>query len=56
VTHIHARIGTTQSSQCPEPEDPVFKEERQFFEKLWLRIIKARSRDSDVITFVPEYG
>ncbi|WZH45848.1 uncharacterized protein QYS62_006916 [Fusarium acuminatum] len=56
VTHIHARIGTTQSSQCPEPEDPIFKEERQFFEKLWLRIVKARSQDSDVITFVPEYG
>ncbi|KLO92913.1 Uncharacterized protein LW93_4068 [Fusarium fujikuroi] len=56
VTHIHARIGTTQSSQCPEPEDPVFKEEREFFESLWLRIVKARSKDSDLITFVPEYG
>ncbi|KAH7169342.1 hypothetical protein DER46DRAFT_624555 [Fusarium sp. MPI-SDFR-AT-0072] len=56
VTHIHARIGTTQSSQCPEPEDPVFKEEREFFERLWLRIVKARSKDSDHITFVPEYG
>ncbi|KNB18103.1 hypothetical protein FOXG_15740 [Fusarium oxysporum f. sp. lycopersici 4287] len=56
VTHIHARIGTTQSSQCPEPEDPVFKEEREFFERLWLRIVKARSKDSDLITFVPEYG
>ncbi|RKL00754.1 hypothetical protein BFJ68_g12620 [Fusarium oxysporum] len=56
VTHIHARIGTTQSSQCPEPEDPVFKEEREFFERLWLRIVKARSKDSGLITFVPEYG
>ncbi|KAF5976489.1 hypothetical protein FCOIX_7065 [Fusarium coicis] len=56
VTHIHTRIGTTQSSQCPGPEDPVFKEEREFFERLWLRIVKARSQDSDLITFVPEYG
>ncbi|KAF4447684.1 hypothetical protein FALBO_16916 [Fusarium albosuccineum] len=56
VFHIHSRIGTTQSSQCPEPEDPIFKEEREFFERLWLRIVKARSKDSDVITFVPEYG
>ncbi|KAM0421126.1 hypothetical protein ACHAPT_011018 [Fusarium lateritium] len=55
VHHIHARIGTTQSSQCPEPEDLIFKDEREFFEKLWLRIVKARSQDS-VITFVPEYG
>ncbi|KAL4731116.1 hypothetical protein ACLX1H_000076 [Fusarium chlamydosporum] len=56
VTHIHARIGTTQSSQCPEPENPVFDLEREFFEKFWLRIVKARSQDSDLITFVPEYG
>ncbi|KAF4497618.1 hypothetical protein FAGAP_6194 [Fusarium agapanthi] len=56
VTHIHARIRTTHSSQCPEPEDPVFKEEREFFERLWLRIVKARSQDSDLITFLPEYG
>ncbi|RMJ06627.1 hypothetical protein CDV36_013767 [Fusarium kuroshium] len=55
VHHIHARIGTTQSSQCPEPEDPIFKPEREFFEKLWLRIVKARSQDA-LITFVPEYG
>ncbi|CAG7563104.1 unnamed protein product [Fusarium equiseti] len=56
VTHIHARIGTTQSSQCPEPEHSIFKEEREFFERFWLRVVQARSQDSDVITFVPEYG
>ncbi|KAF5722634.1 hypothetical protein FMUND_2637 [Fusarium mundagurra] len=56
VSHIHARIGTTQSSQCPDPEDPVFKEEREFFERLWVRIVKARSKDSGLNTFVPEYG
>ncbi|WAO96847.1 Hypothetical protein NCS54_01453600 [Fusarium falciforme] len=58
VYHIHTRIGTTQSTQCPEPLNPVFAAERAFFEKLWIRIIKSRAqRDPDsVITFVPEYG
>ncbi|RSM01898.1 hypothetical protein CEP52_008264 [Fusarium oligoseptatum] len=58
VYHIHTRIGTTQSTQCPEPLNPIFAAERAFFEKLWIRIIKSRAeRDVDaVITFVPEYG
>ncbi|KAJ4026838.1 hypothetical protein NW752_001795 [Fusarium irregulare] len=56
VTHIHARIGTTQSSQCPEPENDIFTDEREFFERFWLRVVQAMSQDSDVITFVPEYG
>ncbi|EIT77242.1 hypothetical protein Ao3042_06703 [Aspergillus oryzae 3.042] len=41
VTRIHARIRTTQSSQCPEPTNDVFKEEK---------------RRSSPITFVPEDG
>jgi hypothetical protein len=51
-------MGTTQSSQCPEPLNPVFAAERQFFENFWLRIIKLRQQtDPDcVITWVPEYG
>ncbi|VUC20279.1 unnamed protein product [Clonostachys rosea] len=56
VFHMHCRVGTTQSSQCPDPEDPIFKDEREFFDRLWLRIVKARAKDSDMITFVPEYG
>ncbi|KAK9428186.1 hypothetical protein V1505DRAFT_377780 [Lipomyces doorenjongii] len=59
VHHIHARIGTTQSSQCPDPTNPVFREERQCFERLWQWVIKERfERDGDNthITFVPEYG
>jgi hypothetical protein len=58
VQHIHARIGTTQSSQCPEPTNPAFSDERDFFERLWKRIIKGlveRNREV-VITWVPEYG
>ncbi|RSL67557.1 hypothetical protein CEP53_002959 [Fusarium sp. AF-6] len=58
VYHIHTRIGTTQSTQCPEPLDPIFAAERAFFEKLWIQIVKSRvGRDADaVITFVPGYG
>ncbi|GMF77451.1 unnamed protein product [Aspergillus oryzae] len=56
VTHIHARMGTTQSSQCPDPTHEVFKEERRFFETVWKQIIDATATASEPITFVPEYG
>ncbi|KAJ3459847.1 hypothetical protein MRS44_015920 [Fusarium solani] len=58
VYHIHTRISTTQSTQCPEPLNPVFAAERAFFEKLWIRIVKSRAEKdpNSVITFVPEYG
>ncbi|GLA40474.1 hypothetical protein AnigIFM63309_008308 [Aspergillus niger] len=58
VRHIHARMGTTQSSQCPEPLNPAFSAERQFFENLWLRIVKLRQQTDPNcrITWVPEYG
>ncbi|OJJ67837.1 hypothetical protein ASPBRDRAFT_199539 [Aspergillus brasiliensis CBS 101740] len=58
VRHIHARMGTTQSSQCPEPLNPAFAAERQFFESLWLRIVKSRQQTDPNcrITWVPEYG
>ncbi|KFZ02879.1 hypothetical protein V502_11428 [Pseudogymnoascus sp. VKM F-4520 (FW-2644)] len=55
VTHIHARIGTTQASQCPDPTNPVFDSERQFFEKIWKQVITQFDK-SEPITFVPEYG
>ncbi|KAJ6115204.1 hypothetical protein N7486_000982 [Penicillium sp. IBT 16267x] len=58
VYHIHTRIGTTQASQCPEPMNPVFKEERQCFERLWMKVLQCRieeNPDSKII-FVPEYG
>ncbi|QKX57766.1 uncharacterized protein TRUGW13939_04886 [Talaromyces rugulosus] len=58
VRHIHARIGTTQSSQCPEPLNPAFAAERQFFDNLWVRIVKLRVKSDPNchITWVPEYG
>ncbi|BAE61455.1 unnamed protein product [Aspergillus oryzae RIB40] len=57
VTRIHARIRTTQSSQCPEPTNDVFKEERRFFEDSWKQIIQSIVQQrSSPITFVPEDG
>ncbi|KAK6080336.1 ap family 2 [Seiridium cupressi] len=58
VEHIHARIGTTQASQCPEPMNPAFREEREFFERTWLRVLEHRLKSNDTrpLTFVPEYG
>ncbi len=51
-------MGTTQSSQCPAPLDPAFAAEKAFFEKYWLRVIKARVKEDpdSLITWVPEYG
>ncbi|KAI0972467.1 hypothetical protein F4678DRAFT_430353 [Xylaria arbuscula] len=58
VDHIHTRIGTTQSSQCPAPLDPAFTAEREFFERVWIKIIrhKAAKDPNATITWVPEYG
>ncbi|KAF0318588.1 hypothetical protein GQ607_014139 [Colletotrichum asianum] len=59
VHHIHARIGTTQSSQCPDPSNPIYNDEREFFEKLWVKIVQnaVKTRGDDFqVTFTPEYG
>jgi hypothetical protein len=48
-------MGTTQASQCPDPLNPVFEQERKIFEKIWKDIITQADR-SEPITFVPEYG
>ncbi|KAJ5999293.1 hypothetical protein N7451_007103 [Penicillium sp. IBT 35674x] len=58
VYHIHTRIGTTQASQCPEPMNPVFEQERLCFERLWAKVLQCRIEDNadSKIIFVPEYG
>ncbi|KAL4878269.1 xylose isomerase-like protein [Aspergillus karnatakaensis] len=58
VGHIHTRMGTTQSSQCPEPLNPVFAAEKKFFDTLWLRIVKHKHETdpNGRLTWVPEYG
>ncbi|KAJ5721231.1 uncharacterized protein N7483_009165 [Penicillium malachiteum] len=58
VYHIHSRIGTTQASQCPEPMNPVFEQERLCFERLWTQVLQRRIEEdpNTRIIFVPEYG
>lgn len=59
VSHIHSRIGTTQSSQCPDPSDPVYEPEVKSFENLWRKSIEAYVKvhgPDATITFVPEWG
>ncbi|KZL79046.1 xylose isomerase tim barrel [Colletotrichum incanum] len=58
VYHVHARIGTTQASQCADPADPIYTPEREFFEKFWVKVIQnsATRGDDYQISFTPEYG
>ncbi|OLN81506.1 hypothetical protein CCHL11_10303 [Colletotrichum chlorophyti] len=58
VHHVHARIGTTQSSQCADPSNPIYSPEREFFERFWTKVIQhSANREADYqITFTPEYG
>ncbi|BCS23366.1 sugar phosphate isomerase/epimerase family protein [Aspergillus puulaauensis] len=58
VGHLHTRTGTTQSSQCPEPLNPAFAAEKEFFDNFWLRVVKHKQQTdpNGRLTFVPEYG
>ncbi|WYZ44633.1 hypothetical protein EsH8_VII_001069 [Colletotrichum jinshuiense] len=58
VYHVHARIGTTQSSQCPDPSNSIYTPEREFFERFWTKVIQhSATRGPDYqVTFTPEYG
>lgn len=56
--HIHARAGTAQSSQVVDPKDPCVKEEKNYFEKVWLRCLKSmkeRGMEIAVISFLYFY-
>ncbi|KAL6700394.1 hypothetical protein J3F84DRAFT_358043 [Trichoderma pleuroticola] len=59
VSHIHARVGTTQATQCPAPTHPDFEQGRLCYERLWKNILKCQCEKNGLdalITFVPEYG
>ncbi|KAH6676881.1 hypothetical protein F5X68DRAFT_235056 [Plectosphaerella plurivora] len=59
VHHIHSRIGTTQSPQCPDPTHPTFEAERTSFENVWRRMVRAQRQvhgPEYLVTYVPEYG
>ncbi|OWT40793.1 hypothetical protein C362_01006 [Cryptococcus neoformans Bt1] len=58
IHHIHCRIGTTQSSQCAEPEHMAYTAEREFFYHFWKQVADyhRKTDDKHELTFVPEYG
>lgn len=58
VHHLHCRIGTTQTSQCAEPDHPAFATEKSFFDAFWKQVAEHH-RSSGIrqsLSFVPEYG
>lgn len=53
----HLRIGTFQASQYPGPTDPIYEQERTFFEDEWKCVVEHRTKQGDAATtVVPEYG
>ncbi len=55
--HIHARVGFTEGPQIPDPRSPFWKEQVDFFLKLWERIISyQKSIGTETFTVTPEFG
>lgn len=55
--HIHARVGFIEGPQIPDPRSPFWKDQVDFFLKLWERMIEyQRSIDTEVFTITPEFG
>ena len=55
--HIHARVGFEEGPQVPDPRSPFWKEQVDFFLKLWERVIHhQRSIGTKVFTITPEFG
>ncbi|KAJ5930840.1 hypothetical protein N7466_006333 [Penicillium verhagenii] len=56
VYHIHTRIGTTQASQCPEPLNPVFEQEKLCFERLWMKVLQCRFEEDPDSKIIFSHG
>ena len=55
--HIHARVGYTQGPQIPDPRKPFWKEQVQFFLKIWEQILAhQKSKHTKVFTITAEFG
>jgi hypothetical protein len=55
--HIHARVGFTQGPQIPDPRNPFWEQEVEFFLKLWERVLAYQeSIGTEVFTITPEFG
>jgi sugar phosphate isomerase/epimerase len=55
--HIHARVGSAQAPQVPDPRIPPYLEWTERFEGWWDRIIAARQTEGRPwLTINPEFG
>lgn len=55
--HIHARVGFTEGPQIPDPRNPFWKHQVDFFLKLWEQILTYRhSVGTEFFTITPEFG
>ncbi|MEM7019531.1 MAG: sugar phosphate isomerase/epimerase [Pseudomonadota bacterium] len=55
--HIHARVGSPQSAQVPDPRTGMGLRWTERFEKWWDRVIEARQGEGrDFLTINPEFG
>lgn len=55
--HIHARIGSSQSSQVIDPRDKMYQQELNQFKKWWARMMKKiLDSNQPFLTLMPEHG
>lgn len=55
--HIHARVGSSQSSQVIDPRDVTYSKELKQHIDWWVRMVaNAKNRGCSSITIAPEYG
>jgi len=55
--HIHARVGFTEGPQIPDPRSPLWKDEVEFFLKLWVRMVDYQhSIGTKIFTITSEFG
>lgn len=55
--HLHARVGSDQTSQVEDPADPLVEKELSTFESWWDLVWDAQERGGfEVSTLTPEYG
>jgi sugar phosphate isomerase/epimerase len=55
--HIHARVGFLHGPQIPDPQDPFWQKEVQFFMDIWGWIISFQhSQGAEYFTITTEFG
>lgn len=55
--YIHARVGFTEGPQVPDPRQPFWQEQLQFFLKIWEQIWEhQKSTGTKTFTMTPEFG